>query len=187
MKDCVRFAPMLEAREGELSHDEAAALVAHLDGCPRCRALRADFAATAGLVADGLMARANARDFAPFVDAVMARVAAQTERDQPVRAERQLPVRAERSGRAAAAESRHVPAAAESRHGPGLLGWIARYRRLVLAAAVPVVAAAAVLMYVRQDGGRRQVAQLEMSTEGEVTTVLETSDGPVVLLGEERS
>ena len=49
------------------------------------------------------------------------------------------------------------------------------------------MAAAAVLMYVRRDGGPRQIAQLEVYTEGDATMVLETSDGPVVLLSEERS
>lgn len=151
MKDCVRFAPMLDAREGELSREDAAALAAHLDACDRCRAAKADLEATAGLVADALMARANARDFAPFVDQVMARVEA--------------------------AEPRRT----------GLLAWFTLHRRAVFAWALPFVAAAAVLMYVRRDGGSREIAQLEVSTEGDATMVLETSDGPVVLLSEERS
>jgi anti-sigma factor RsiW len=151
MKDCVRFAPMLDAREGELSKDEAAALAAHLDSCARCQAEKADLEATDGLVADALMARANARDFAPFVDQVMARVGAA----EPVRA--------------------------------GLLAWFTRHRRAVFAWAVPFVAAAAVLMYVRRDGEPRQIAQLEVSAEGDATMVLQTSDGPVVLLSEERT
>ncbi len=40
-----------------------------------CRALHATFLATDGLLAEGLLARAAERDFAPFTDAVMARVA----------------------------------------------------------------------------------------------------------------
>ena len=76
MKDCVRYAPMLGAREGELSREEQSALDAHLQACPGCRALAADLAALDGLVGESLMARANARDFAPFVDGVMARVGA---------------------------------------------------------------------------------------------------------------
>ena len=148
MKDCVRFAPMLDAREGELASEEAAALRAHLDGCARCQAAKADLEATDGLVAEALMARANARDFAPFVDQVMARVG----QGEPGRT--------------------------------GLLAWFTLHRRAALAWAVPFVAAAAVLMYVRRDGGPRQIAQLEVNAEGDATMVLETSDGPVVLLDE---
>ncbi len=76
MKDCVRFAPMLGAREGELTQDEQRALDAHLEGCADCRATAAELAALDGLVGESLMARANSRDFAPFVDQVMARVGA---------------------------------------------------------------------------------------------------------------
>jgi hypothetical protein len=44
----------------------------------------------------------------------------------------------------------------------------------------PLVAAAALLVYVRQQGGRpSEVAMLELASEGDVTMVLQTSDGPV--------
>jgi anti-sigma factor RsiW len=144
MKDCIRFAPLIGAREGELTPGEAKALALHLRECGTCRATAADFAATDGLVREALLARANARDFAPFVDAVMARVG-RTER-------------------------------------PGLLGWLSRHRRAAAAALVPALAALALIVYVRLDGGRDQIAMLELTSEGEVTTVLQTSDGPVVLL-----
>jgi hypothetical protein len=148
MSDCVRFAPMIGAREGELTPGEAKTLAAHLSECRACRALAADFAATDGLVGEALLARANARDFAPFVDEVMARID-----------------RAERSG---------------------FRGWLARHRRAAAAALVPVLAALAVIVYVRLDGGRDdEIALLELSSEGEVTTVLQTADGPVVLLAGE--
>jgi anti-sigma factor RsiW len=137
---------MIGSRPGELSAAEAAALEAHLATCPACSALAADFAATEGLVAEALLAQANARDFAPFVDEVMARVAPR-----------------ERS----------------------LRGWVARHRRAAAAALVPVLAALALIVYVRLDGGREHIALLELSSEGEVTTVLQTSDGPVVLLAGE--
>ena len=42
MKDCLRFAPMIGAREGELSAEEGTALEAHLATCPACRAMAAD-------------------------------------------------------------------------------------------------------------------------------------------------
>ncbi len=74
IRDCVRYAPMIGSRPGELTDLEAHALSSHLEGCPTCRALAAELEATDGLVAEALMARANARDFAPFVDEVMARV-----------------------------------------------------------------------------------------------------------------
>jgi anti-sigma factor RsiW len=147
MSECTKFAPMLGARDRELTPAEAAALAAHLAGCDRCRAIAADLAATEGMVSEALLARANARDFSTFADEVMARVG-----------------RAER---------------------PGLLGWLGRHRAAAAAALVPVVAALAVLMYVRVEGGREPVAMLELSAEGEATTVLQTADGPVVLLLEE--
>ncbi len=147
MKDCIRFAPMIGAREGELTPGESKVLEAHLAECGTCRAIAADFAATDGLVSEALLARANGRDFAPFVDQVMERIA---------RAERR-----------------------------GVRAWLSRHRRAAAAALVPVLAALAVLVYVRLDGGREQIALLELSSEGEVTTVLQTADGPVVLLASE--
>ena len=68
---------------------------------------------------------------------------------------------------------------------PGLFGWIGRHRLAAAASTlVPVLAAIALLMYVRVDGGREQSALFELSSEGEATTVLQTADGPVVLLAE---
>ncbi|ABS28604.1 zf-HC2 domain-containing protein [Anaeromyxobacter sp. Fw109-5] len=154
MKDCVRYAPMLGAREGDLSPEEQRALDAHLQACPACRALAADLAALDGLVGESLMARANARDFAPFVDGVMARVGVQ----------------------GSAPARRH-----------GFLGWFRAHPRAALASLVPVLAAVALVVYVRIEGDDGQIALFEMATEGEVTMVLQTSDGPVVLLGEEHS
>jgi anti-sigma factor RsiW len=153
MKDCIRYAPMLGAREGELTPDERRALDAHLEGCAGCRATAAELAALDGLVGEALMARANARDFAPFVDQVMARVG---------------------TGDRASARTRR-----------GLLGWLFAHPRAALASAVPVVAAVALLVYVRVSSGRGEVAFFEMATEGEVTMVLQTKDGPVVLLDDE--
>jgi anti-sigma factor RsiW len=164
MKDCARHAPLIGSREGELAPDEAAALQAHLDSCAACRARAADLAATDGLVAEALMARANERDFGPFVDGVMERL--------------------EREGAFA-----KKPAASHGRaprERPSFLAWLTGHRRFAVATLAPVLAGLAILMYVRQDG-RGEIAALELSAEGEVTMVLQTSDGPVVLLGEERS
>jgi anti-sigma factor RsiW len=148
MKDCIRFAPMIGSRPGELAPDESAALEKHLSSCDTCRAMAADAAATDGMVSAALLRAANARDFSTFADEVMARVD-----------------RAER---------------------PGLLGWIRRHRAAAAATLVPVMAALAVFVYVRVISGQGpQVAMMELSSEGEATTVLQTVDGPVVLLTED--
>jgi anti-sigma factor RsiW len=152
MKDCARIAPLIGAHEGDLSKAERATLAAHLDGCPRCRAIAGDFAATEGLVGERLMARASTRDFAPFVDQVMERV----------------------YGRAAPRRA-------------GVLGRLNQHWKGTIAGFAPALAALAVFMYVRWDGGRSEVAALELSSEGNVTMVLQTSDGPVVLLADEES
>ncbi len=155
-KDCVRFAPLIGSREGELSPDDARALAAHLAGCETCRAIAADLAATDGLVADALLRSANARDFSTFADGVMEKLGLEER-----------------------------PAAAPARAG-GLLAWIRGHRaRATAAALVPVLAALLAVVYVRSVSGPGPAAMLELSSEGEATTVLETADGPVVLLQEE--
>ncbi len=153
MKACVRFAPMIGSREGELPADEARALAEHLAGCRDCRALAAEVEAGEGLLAEGLLAQANARDFAPFVDQVMARV------------------------------ERGAPAPADPR--PRLPAWLAFLRlhwKLASSGAVAVLAAAAVFMYVQRDVSEpEQLAAVEIDLQGG-NTVLQTADGPVVLL-----
>jgi anti-sigma factor RsiW len=155
--DCVRLAPMIGAREGELAPSEAAALAAHLRTCGDCAALAADLAATEGLVSETLLAAANARDFAPFVDEVMARVARADPSTSP------------------------ALGAGYAQGGRSVWAWLSRHRRAAAASLVPVLAALALIVYVRVDGGREPIALLELSSEGEVTTVLQTADGPVVL------
>ena len=71
---------------------------------------------------------------------------------------------------------------APERPPAALLAWLSHHRRAAAATLAPVLAALAVIVYVRLDGGRGEIALLELSSEGEVTTVLQTSDGPVVLL-----
>jgi len=157
MKPCVRIAPMIGSRPGELPAEDARALAAHLETCADCRALAASFEVTDGLVAEALLARANARDFAPFVDEVMARVG-------------------HRSPRAAARTDRR-----------SLLDALRERWRI----AVPALAAAVVLAAVGtfMYGGEHVVAEpeqrlasLEVELSGEGSIVLQTSDGPVVLL-----
>ncbi len=161
MKECVQFAPMIGAHEGELTPGEAKALGAHLSACSTCRAMAADLAATDGLVRESLLARAGARDFAPFVDEVMARVGARASTSPGLR-----------------------PGFARRERSPW--AWLVRHRRAAVATLAPALAALAVIVYVRVDGGRRgEIAMLEISSEGEATTVLQTADGPVVLLDEE--
>jgi anti-sigma factor RsiW len=148
MKECVLFAPMIGARPGELTTGESKALEAHLSTCSHCRGVVRSAAAIDGLVGEALLARANVRDFAPFVDQVMARVGAAP-------------------GRA------------------GLASWVRRHRRAAAATLAPILAALAVIVYVRLGSGTGEVAMLEVSSEGEATTILQTKDGPVVLLAEE--
>jgi anti-sigma factor RsiW len=151
MKDCLRYAPMIGAREGELARDESSALAAHLAACPACRARAAALRATEGLVAEALLARASGRDFAPFVDGVMERIAA---------------------GRARSPFAR-------------LRRWVGAHRRSAgLAAAVPVLAALALVVYVRSDRPARELALVELDAVGNVSIVLRTEDGPLVLLGD---
>jgi anti-sigma factor RsiW len=147
MKACQRFAPMIGSREGELSPADAQALAAHLETCPACQAYAADVAATSGLVAEALLRRAAARDFAPFVDQVLAR-----------------------TGLAAR---------------PGAVAWLRQRWKVLATLAVPVLAAGALFMYVRLDRDRsaaEQLAALEIETEGQIGAVIQTQDGPVVLL-----
>jgi anti-sigma factor RsiW len=150
MKDCLRYAPMIGSREGELGPDEARALEAHLAACPACRSRAAAFAAVGGLVAEALLARASQRDFAPFVDGVMERIAA-----------------------------RRLSPMERLRRWLGL-----RRRSAGLAAAVPVLAALALVVYVRSDRPARELALVELDTVGNVSIVLRTEDGPLVLLGD---
>ena len=150
MKSCIQFAPMIGAREGELTAPEARALAAHLETCTTCRALAADAAATEGLLAEALLSRAARRDFAPFVDEVMKRIEAPAAR--PVR----------------------------------LLAALRRRWKLATAAAlgmaIALLAGASVFMYVhRSPPEPEQIAALEIDSEGG-NTVLQTSDGPVVLI-----
>jgi len=156
MRTCVRFAPMIGSREGELPEDEARALAAHVGACPRCRAMARDLAATDGLLGDALMARANSRDFAPFVDQVMARVGA---RSRPM-----------------------FEAARPRRSVFAFLRGHWRLTAVAAAAVVGVLAAVSTFLYVHRSVEQpEELAALEVDLEGG-NIVLQTSDGPVVLI-----
>jgi len=71
---CLRFAPMLGSRPGELPASDQEALHAHLAGCDACQARLADSVALGAALSAALQAEAARVDFAPFVDQVMARV-----------------------------------------------------------------------------------------------------------------
>lgn len=165
-KDCVRYAPMLTAREGELEAAELAARDEHLAGCSRCRGEAADFAATEGLVRDALLAEAARRDFAPFVDGVLARVGAS------------VPAGAARApGRAEPVEARGFLGA--------LTAWVRHHRLVAAAGAIaPAVAGIALIMYVAGDrSAGMQVGDVVVVADAE-PVVLQTAEGPVVLLGD---
>lgn len=153
-RECALVAPMLGAREGELIPDELRLRDAHVEGCDACRALAADLAASDGLFAEAMLARAARVDFAPFVDAVMERVGA---------------VPGERPG-------------AWDR----LLGWARAHRAAALAGTLaPTLAAAALVVYFSAASVGPLAGEIEVVAEGRTATVLQTVDGPVVLLGDD--
>lgn len=156
MRSCVRYAPMIGSRPGELPGEDARALAAHLETCSDCRALAAHLAATDGLVAEALLARANARDFAPFVDQVMARVA------------------------------RRPLGRVRGTHRRSVLELLRERWKFAISAAAAAVVLAAVSSFMyggeRVEEPEQRLATLEVELSGEGSIVLQTSDGPVVLL-----
>ena len=144
-RECLRYAPMLGSREGELEAGERAALAAHLEGCAGCQARLADLAATEGLVAEGLSRAAARRDFSAFADEVMARIE------------------------------------------PESSGWRAFLRRhriavRVATALAPALAAVALILYLERGPGGAAL-DVDVTSELYVPIVIQTADGPVVLLG----
>ncbi len=145
MKDCIRHAPMLGAREGELDAAERAALAAHLAGCQACQARLADLRATEGMVAEALVREAARRDFAGFADQVMARV--------------------------------------EPRRAGSLRAFFRRHRALAWGTALaPTLAAAALIVYLELRGGT--APGIEVISEQYAPMVIETDEGPLILLGD---
>jgi len=153
MSECMSYMPLIGAREGELSTAEAGALAAHMAGCAGCRRWAAELAVTEGLVSEALLAAASRRDFAPFVDGVMARVEA----------------------------TRPLPFLARVRRAMRL-----HPRLLIGGALAPVVAVMVAVLYL-QGGPSPDLADaspLEVSAEG-ATTIIQSSDGPVVLIDDD--
>lgn len=160
MTDCDRLAPLVGARPGELTAEEAGELARHLAACAGCRDFAADVAATEGMVAEGLARIAARRDFATFSDGVMDRI----------------PPSAWRAGDA-------PPARASGASGAGgLVAWARRHRILAgLGALAPALAGLAIYLYI--SGGAPDLG-VEVSSETLAPVVLETSDGPVILVGD---
>ncbi len=157
MTVCLRFAPMIGARPGELTFEEASALAEHLAVCDACQGRLADEEALSGMLPEALLAEANQRDLSAFSDEVLTRIPA--------------------LGRAV------HPAPPGGMLAP-LLGWVGHHRLLAAASALaPTLAALALIVYLGHDNAP-EGAPLEVSSEGRSTMVLETSDGPVVLLGD---
>lgn len=154
MSECTSYRPMIGAREGELSSAEAAALASHLAGCRGCGAWAAELAATEGLVSEALLAAAARRDFAPFVDGVMARIEA----------------------------ARPVPLPARVWRALRLHPWLAAGGALA-----PVAAVLAFALYLDLGQGPDLVASrgLELSAEGNAVTIIQSAEGPVVLLDDD--
>ena len=162
MNPCLRFAPLIGARPGELSDADASELAEHLATCDACQARLADAGALAGLLSQALLDEANRRDFSTFSDEVLARIPAYRH------------VSADRQG------TRPRPA-------EGLWAWI-RHHRLAaaLGTLAPALAALALVVYVgRGQGPGPDDVLVEVTVEGGAATVLDTSDGPVVLFGED--
>jgi anti-sigma factor RsiW len=154
MAECTTYRPMIGSRDGELEPAEAAALQAHLAGCGGCRRFAADVAATEGLLAEALEGAAARRDFAPFVEGVLARIAA----GRP-------PTLLERLQRA-----------------------MRLHPRLVIGGALAplvVATALAVLVQSRSTNDVADAQSLEFHGEGRATTVIQSSDGPVLLLDDD--
>jgi anti-sigma factor RsiW len=153
---CAGAGPLLGSRPGELDPAEEALLRAHLSTCEACRARHADLVALSGLVADGLLAEAARRDLSGLADGVMARIPASAWKGGAV--------------------------------GPldRLRAFFRRHRVLATASALaPALAALALYLYIgRTDGGAPVELSVQVTSEDLAAVVLETSDGPVILVGE---
>ena len=153
---CSGAALLLGSRPGELDATEEALLGAHLATCAACRARQADVEALSRLVTDGLLVEAARRDFSSFADGVMARIPASAWQGAPV--------------------------------GPlaRLRNFLRRHRALAAASALaPALAAIALYLYIGRSSGTGPVElSVEVTSEDLAAVVLETSDGPVILVGE---
>jgi anti-sigma factor RsiW len=153
---CAGAAPLLGSRPGELDPTEEALLGAHLATCEACRARRSDLEALSGLVRDGLRGAAARRDLSALADGVMARIPASAWRGAPA--------------------------------GPldRLREFLRRHRILAAVSALaPALAALALYLYIgRTSGAGPWELSVEVTSEDLAAVVLDTSDGPVILVGE---
>jgi anti-sigma factor RsiW len=159
MKACLRFAPMIGARPGDLTGEETAALSDHLATCDACQARLADEEALAGMLSRTLMDEANRRDFSTFSDEVLARI----------------PAYAGKPGATGAAPEGALAS---------IRSWARRHRlAATVSALAPTLAAAGLIVYLGH-ASAPEPAWVDVSAEDRGTMILETSDGPVVLLGD---
>jgi len=153
---CAGAAPLLGSRPGELDPTEEALLRAHLSTCAACQARQGDIEAVGALVKDALLAEAAGRDLSGLADGVMARIPASA--------------------------WRRAPGASPG----GLRAFLRRHRFLAAASALaPALAALALYLYIGRGGGAGSTGlSVEVTSEDLAAIVLETSDGPVILVGE---
>ena len=149
MTPCLKYAPMLGAKPGELAQAEESALHAHLAGCDACQGRLADAQVIGDLLTTSRRDSANSVDFSTFADGVMARV-------EVKRARR-----------------------------PGFFATLMR----PMAVLAPALAAAVFLVYLGQrpsihTTSLARAGEVEVVSEGHDTMVLNTEDGPIVLLSE---
>jgi anti-sigma factor RsiW len=153
---CAGASPLLGSLPGELDPTDDALLRAHLSTCPSCQARQDDLLAVAGLVQEGLLAEAARRDLSGLADGVLARIPASAWRGAPA--------------------------------GPlGLLREFLRRHRILAAASAlaPALAALALYLYMGRTAGSGPAGlAVEVTSEDLAAIVLETSDGPVILVGE---
>ena len=160
MKECARYARMLGSRPGELGPEEEARLAAHLAECAACRARLADDQATAGWLSEALELAAARRDFTAFADQVMERIPADAWKK-------------EESPRKGLLRS--------------LRAFLGRHRMLAVASALaPVLAAAALYLFLGPPSVTPEPEEpgVEVVSETLSPTVLDTSDGPIVLVSD---
>jgi hypothetical protein len=152
---CAGAAPLLGSLPGELDPTDEASLRAHLSTCEGCRARQADLEAVGRLVEDGLLLEASREDFSGFADGVMARIPASAWAGAPGPVER-------------------------------LRAFLRRHRVLAAASAlVPALAALALYLYIDRTPGTGPLELgVEVTSEDLAPVVLDTSDGPIILVGE---
>lgn len=190
MTGCLRFAPLVGSRPGELPEAEERALADHLATCHACSARAADAAALSALLREAFTARAASADLAPFADEVMARL---VPAGAPARGSLPAPApfAPERAG---PWDPRTRPRAGVPRWGAmdgvgrGLRAFTARHPFAVAVLAPAALVAALALAYLEAGWpGDRSPAMVEVSAEGRSPTVLETAYGPIVLVDEDES